>query len=73
MNDSVNHPSHYKEIAKCPNCDLDIEAIITEKYNFNPGNTLKYILRDGKKKSSEKTIEDKELEDLKKSTLVSRL
>lgn len=38
--DNVNHPPHYKQM---PN---GIEAIdITENFNFNLGNALKYIIR----------------------------
>jgi len=68
MSDSVNHPSHYKGIAACPHCNGEIEAIvITERFNFNLGNSLKYILRAGKKSSAGKSIQEKEIEDLKKA------
>lgn len=40
MNDPVNHPSHYTWL---PN---GLEVIdITEQFNFNLGNALKYIMR----------------------------
>lgn len=38
MIDKVNHPSHYTH--------MPVEAIeITEHFNFNMGNALKYIIR----------------------------
>lgn len=44
--DPVNHPSHYTWM---PN---GIEVIdITELFNFNRGNALKYIFRAGRKSS----------------------
>lgn len=45
--DPVNSPSHYTSSkAKCPACDLTIEAIqITRHMNFNLGNATKYIWR----------------------------
>ena len=52
--DNINHPSHYTHM---PN---GIEAIdITENFNFNMGNALKYIIRADHK--------GKPLEDLKKA------
>ncbi|WP_340376582.1 DUF3310 domain-containing protein [Streptomyces sp. SS7] len=43
-NDPVNHPSHYTWL---PN---GIEVIdITQHFNFNLGNALKYIMRAGRK------------------------
>ena len=54
MNDPVNHPPHY---TKHPS---GVEAIeITEHFNFNKGNAIKYIWR-----SSDK---GKEVEDLRKA------
>jgi hypothetical protein len=36
--DNINHPSHYTH--------LPVEAIeITEHFNFNMGNALKYVIR----------------------------
>lgn len=52
--DQVNHPPHYKMAG--------IEAIdITEQFNFNRGNALKYIIRAGKKDPA------REVEDLNKA------
>lgn len=57
MTDQVNHPSHYKAHPS------GIEAIdVTEHFNFNRGNAIKYIWRAGLKGSK-----DKELEDLRKA------
>lgn len=55
--DPVNQPDHYTWL---PN---GIEAIdITEHFNFNRGNALKYIMRAGRKGN-----EANELEDLQKA------
>ena len=54
MTDLVNHPSHYTQTPK------GIEAIdVTENFNFNLGNALKYIIRADHK--------GKPLEDLQKA------
>jgi hypothetical protein len=54
MNDPVNHPKHYTAHPS------GVEAIeITEHFNFNKGNAIKYIWR-----SSDK---GKEVEDLRKA------
>ena len=54
MDDLVNKPPHYRWL---PN---GVEAIdITENFNFNLGNSLKYIIRSNHKGS--------ELQDLKKA------
>ena len=56
MNDNVNHPAHYKSVVP------DIECIdVTEHFNYNRGNAIKYIWRAGHK---DKT---KEIEDLQKA------
>lgn len=53
-NDPVNHPSHYTQHPS------GIECIqVAEHFNFNRGNTIKYIWRAGEKND--------ELEDLKKA------
>lgn len=54
MNDPVNHPKHYTAHPSGVEC---IE--ITEHFNFNKGNAIKYIWR-----SSDK---GKEVEDLRKA------
>jgi hypothetical protein len=52
--DQVNHPPHYMMVG--------VEAIdITEQFNFNRGNAMKYIIRAGKKDPN------KEVEDLRKA------
>lgn len=60
--DVVNNPSHYT--------DSKIEVIdyIEDKQlGFCLGNAIKYISRAGKKPDSDKTIKEKEIEDLKKA------
>ena len=54
MNDPVNHPKHYTEHPSGVEC---IE--ITEHFNFNKGNAIKYIWRSADK--------GKEVEDLRKA------
>lgn len=54
--DSVNHPSHYESVVKGVEC-IDV----TEQFNFNRGNAIKYIWRAGHKDKS------KEIEDLRKA------
>jgi hypothetical protein len=54
MNDPVNHPKHYTAHPSGVEC---IE--VTEHFNFNKGNAIKYIWR-----SSDK---GKEVEDLRKA------
>lgn len=52
--DSVNHPSHYTSHPS------GVEAIsITEHFNFNVGNAVKYLWRAG--------LKDNALEDLQKA------
>ena len=54
MNDPVNHPKHYTTHPS------GVEAIeITEHFNFNKGNAIKYIWRSADK--------GKEVEDLRKA------
>lgn len=52
--DSVDHPSHYKDIVPSIEC---IE--VTQHFNFNRGNVIKYVWRAGAKGS--------EIEDLRKA------
>lgn len=61
--DDVNHPHHYRQIPS------GIETIeITEHFNFNLGNALKYIIRSNHKGQLRKDLEkarwyiDRELE-----------
>lgn len=68
MNDKVNHPKHYKGIGKCSKCGHEIEAIdITQHHNFCVGNSLKYQLRAGEKHEEGMTMQEKMIEDYKKS------
>ena len=57
--DNVNRPSHYISNSGIESIDV-IEAF---DLGFNLGNSVKYILRSGKKGGSR----EKEIEDLKKS------
>ena len=52
--DAVNHPSHYKSHPSGVEC-----IAITEHFNFNIGNAVKYLWRCGLKRSP--------IEDLKKA------
>ena len=54
MNDPVNHPKHYVSHPSGVEC---IE--VTEHFNFNKGNAIKYIWRSADK--------GKEVEDLRKA------
>lgn len=54
MSDNVNHPKHYAETVPGIEC---IE--VTQHFNFNRGNAIKYIWRAGHKND--------EIEDLKKA------
>ena len=54
MNDNVNHPKHYTSHPSGVEC---IE--ITEHFNFNIGNAIKYCWRAG--------LKGKEVEDLRKA------
>lgn len=59
--DNVNHPSHYTWMKGMEVID------ITENFNFNRGNALKYLMRAGRKEEMGMTKEEKELEDLEKA------
>lgn len=60
--DAVNKPSHYAD-SKIET----IEYIEDKKLGFCLGNAVKYITRAGKKIDSDKTVVQKEIEDLKKA------
>lgn len=64
MEDNVNHPPHYTWLKdKC-----GIEVIdITRHMDFCLGNSIKYILRAGRKQDASLTDNQKEIEDLKKA------
>lgn len=60
--DNVNNPSHYT--------DSKIEVIDyieDKKLGFCLGNAIKYISRAGKKHDSDKSVREKEIEDLQKA------
>lgn len=60
--DNVNNPYHYT------NSKIEvIDYIEDKKLGFCLGNAIKYISRAGKKYSNGKTVEEKEIEDLKKA------
>ena len=49
----VDHPKHYTSGPVCPHCGKTVECItVTEGYNFNRGNAIKYIWRAGEKDKS---------------------
>ncbi len=60
--DNVNKPLHYIDT----NIEV-IDYIEDKKLGFCLGNAIKYISRAGKKKDSDKTKEEKEIEDLEKA------
>ena len=62
VNDNVNSPSHYA------NSKIEvIDYIEDKKLGFCLGNVIKYVSRAGKKVDSDKSVKDKEIEDLKKA------
>jgi predicted nucleic acid-binding Zn-ribbon protein len=60
--DAVNHPKHYTSHASGIEC---IE--ITRHYNFDIGNSIKYLWRAGLKKEQGLSDVEKEIEDCKKA------
>lgn len=62
MTDNVKHPSHYTYgKIEC------IDFILDKELDFPLGNAVKYIVRAGHKVSADKTVLEKQLEDLKKA------
>lgn len=66
--ENVSHPSHYTQLKE----KSGIEVIdITRHLNFNLGNSIKYILRAGKKPIIDKDLSDNfnkaAIQDLKKA------
>lgn len=60
--DNVNHPAHYTA------GKIEVIDFIEDKgLGFNLGNVIKYVARNGLKKSKGKSVEAKALEDLKKA------
>lgn len=62
--DNVNHPSHYTWLKEL--CGIEV-LDITRHLNFNIGNSIKYILRAGRKQESGMNNKEKKIEDLKKA------
>ena len=52
--EAVKHPSHYTSVVPCIEC-----IQVTQHFNFNRGNAIKYIWRAGSKNN--------EIEDLQKA------
>lgn len=60
--DAVAHPSHYTYgKIEC------IDFILDKGLDFPLGNAVKYIVRAGRKKSADKSVEQKRIEDLQKA------
>ena len=66
--ENVSHPSHYTWLKE--KCGIEV-IDITRHLNFNLGNSLKYILRSGKKPIIDKDLSDDfnkaAIQDLKKA------
>ena len=60
--DNVNSPSHYQSHPSGVEC-----ITITEHYNFNVGNAIKYLWRNGLKAEEGMSSTEKQIEDLKKA------
>ena len=62
MTDNIKHPSHYTYgKIEC------IDFILDKQLDFPLGNAVKYIVRAGHKASADKTLMEKQVEDLKKA------
>lgn len=59
--DLVNHPPHYTSDPSGVEC-----IQITRHRNFNVGNAIKYLWRNGLKESASQSTLDKQIEDLRK-------
>ena len=59
--DLVNHPPHYTSDPSGVEC-----IQITRHRNFNVGNAIKYLWRNGLKESASQSALDKQIEDLRK-------
>lgn len=62
--DKVNHPSHYTWLKEL--CGIEV-IDITRHMDFDLGNSIKYILRCGRKSENGYSNKDKTIEDLKKA------
>lgn len=63
-NDRVNHPSHYTWLKDL--CGVEV-IDITRHMDFDLGNAIKYILRNGHKSEEGMSDKDKAIEDLNKA------
>lgn len=61
-NDQVNHPKHYTSDPSGIEC-IDV----TRHRNFNIGNAIKYLWREGLKEDKDRKLIDKQIEDLNKA------
>ena len=64
MNDRVNHPPHYTWLKDL--CGIEV-IDITRHMDFDLGNAIKYILRQGHKSEQGMSDKEKAIEDLKKA------
>jgi len=64
MSDNVNHPSHYTWLKE--KCGIEV-IDITRHLPFDLGNAIKYILRSGRKEDADKSLKEKQIEDLEKA------
>ena len=64
FNDRVNHPPHYTWLKEL--CGIEV-IDITRHMDFNLGNAIKYILRQGHKSEQGMSDKEKAIEDLKKA------
>lgn len=63
-NDRVHHPSHYTWLKDL--CGIEV-IDITRHMDFDLGNAIKYILRNGHKQEEGMSNKEKALEDLEKA------
>lgn len=64
VNDKVDHPSYYTWLKE--KCGIEV-IDITRHLDFDKGNAIKYILRSGYKEEEGYTLNQKEIEDIKKA------
>ena len=63
-NDKINHPTHYTWLKEL--CGIEV-IDITRHMDFDLGNAIKYILRQGHKSEQGMSDKEKAIEDLKKA------
>lgn len=67
VSDAVNHPSHYMSGPRCE-CGRVIECItVIRDRRLSIGNAMKYLWRNGLKHDPDKSVAEKQIEDLKKA------